>query len=267
MKMTKIFRILPLFFFMAFQVQAQEINIIAQVPDEAVAGVPFQVNIHIYKGSLTGFARFQQNFPKAVSIKSLETSGADFSFVNGKVNAIWLNLPVTGDLFIQYEVITSPQVKGDLVFQGAFSYLVNDDRSEKTMTPVSVRILPSPKADISRVVNIQDYNGPLPEETKSEIRYSVAAFREAPYLLGNEGWQVNVLISRGGLQKLARVEEHVPSGYVAEKIEARNAIFSFKGGVAKFLWMILPADPYFIVSYKLIPGNGDLRIQIGRAHV
>lgn len=247
-----------LLFPLSFQVSGQEVNISIQVPDEAVAGESFAVTIHVNKGDLTGFARFQQNFPRAVNIRPLKVSNADFTFNDGKLNAIWLNLPAQADIVLKYEVTSAGNVKGDLVFEGTFSYLLQNDRAEEKMTPASVRITPSPKADMAQIVDIKDYTGQRPGTAKSETQYDVAAYREMPFA-ENNGWKVNLLISRGGLKKLARIEETIPAGYSVESIEKQNAIFSFKGGIAKFLWMSLPEDPYFIVSYKLLPQDGNLQ--------
>lgn len=67
------------------------------------------------------------------------------------------------------------------------------------------------------------------------------------------GYIVKILVNKEAKQKFAKIEEKIPAGYKAVNIEPREAIFTFKGNTAKFLWMNLPSEPYFLVSYKLVP--------------
>ena len=64
---------------------------------------------------------------------------------------------------------------------------------------------------------------------------------------------MNILVNKESKQKFAKIEEDIPAGYTALDVDPKESIFTFKGGKAKFLWMNLPADPYFTVTYKLVP--------------
>jgi hypothetical protein len=74
-------------------------------------------------------------------------------------------------------------------------------------------------------------------------------------LANEEGYIVNILVNKESKQKFAKIEEAIPAGYEAINIDPKEAIFTFKKGIVKFLWMNLPSQPYFMVSYKLIPKN------------
>jgi hypothetical protein len=67
---------------------------------------------------------------------------------------------------------------------------------------------------------------------------------------------VTLLVNKDEVQKFAKIEETIPEGYVAAGIDSKGGIFSYANQVAKIIWMDLPADPYFTVSYKLIPEEG-----------
>jgi hypothetical protein len=67
---------------------------------------------------------------------------------------------------------------------------------------------------------------------------------------------VRLLVNKANTEKFAKIEENIPIGFSAEAIDAKDAIFTFKDQKAKFLWMNLPPDPRFIVSYRLIPEDG-----------
>jgi hypothetical protein len=64
---------------------------------------------------------------------------------------------------------------------------------------------------------------------------------------------VNLLVYKRNMNKFAKIEEQIPSGFEAVTIESREGLFTYKDGVAKFVWMNLPEDPGFTVSYRLIP--------------
>jgi hypothetical protein len=76
-----------------------------------------------------------------------------------------------------------------------------------------------------------------------------------PYTGPNGEYIVNVLVNKESTQKFAKIEEDVPEGYTAVALDSKDAIFTFKGQRVKFLWMNLPVEKYFTVSYRLIPRN------------
>ncbi|MDR2848693.1 MAG: hypothetical protein LBV39_06260 [Bacteroidales bacterium] len=69
----------------------------------------------------------------------------------------------------------------------------------------------------------------------------------------NNAFLVVVLINKNNVEKLAKLEETVPDGYKAESIDSKNAIFTFEGNTAKFVWNVLPSEPYFTIKYKVLP--------------
>jgi len=108
------------------------------------------------------------------------------------------------------------------------------------------------------VVDIKDFKnleGPA-DINRSGIE-QVKCIRQLPYLAdqGKE-YVVNLLINKGNKEKFAKIQESVPEGYSAVSLESQDAIFTFKDQTVKLLWMNLPADPYFVVSYKLVPNEG-----------
>lgn len=62
---------------------------------------------------------------------------------------------------------------------------------------------------------------------------------------------VEVSISKEDVSGFAKVQQTLPSGFTAEVLDAKGATFSFKENIVKFIWMALPADKEFTVSYKL----------------
>lgn len=248
-----------LIFFSGLFLFGQDVKLDINSPDEITAGEPVVIEIKLSKGSLSGFARLQQPFPDAINVKAIESAGADFSFSEGKLNIIWLNLPSQSELVLKYELTADQRVKGDFTLEGRFSYIVNSEREEMDVDPKTIHINPSAQVSADLIVDIHDYVGDFYILGDTGGKLPVVCYRELPYLNpSSDGWIVNVLISRGDVTKLARVEETIPAGFLAENIDGKNAIYSFKGGIAKYLWMTLPEDPYFIVSYKLKPESGSV---------
>ena len=248
-----------LFLFICLSLFSQEVKLDIAAPESIVAGEAVVINIHISKGSLTGFARLQQSFPLAVDVKSDNSGGGDFNFVDGRLNIIWLNLPGHTDLDLSYTLSTHETVKGTLILEGKFSYIVDSDREELEIRPQTINISPSPLVSPDLVVDINEYKGVRPGADVVDEDQVVVVVREKPYLSDSgDGWIVNLLVSKGALKKLARLEEIVPANYTAENLKNHNAIFSFKEGVVKYLWMNLPREEYFTVSYKLIPLDGNM---------
>ena len=74
---------------------------------------------------------------------------------------------------------------------------------------------------------------------------------------------VEVTITKEGVGGFAKVQQNLPEGFLAEVVDAKGATFSFKDNIVKFIWMALPAENEFKVSYKLktIEGvEGDFSI-------
>lgn len=259
MKIIKKVGILIVLLFVMPLLNAQDVDVNVVSPTEITAGEAVEIVVNIDKGGLHGFARLQQPFPAAISVKAIESEGADFSYSEGKLNIIWLNLPSKEKISLKYELVADSRVEGDFPMEGRFSYIVDGEREEMDLAPGNVHVKASPQTDPSGVVNIMAFSGEVLVLDKVE-KLPVSAFRETPYISqASDGWLVNILVSPGHIEKLARVEETVPEGYYAEVEEAQGAIFSFKAGIAKFLWMTMPEEKnYFFISYKLKSEDGDL---------
>ncbi len=246
---------LAIFRFISF---GQETAVKITAPEEVTAGEVNVIYLHIFKDKLSGFARLQQSFPLAVGITEDDPGGGDFSFKNGNLNLIWLNLPKKEEIVIRYYIEFDKTVKGDFELTGKFSYIIDSEREELTFGPGIIHVNPSLLVEENQVVDLYSFKGDRPGSMEPE--YSVAAvLREKPYLSPTgDGWIINLIVNRGALEKMARIEEVVSSRFSAENIESHNAVFSFKDGVVRYNWMNIPPEEYFTVSYKLTPLDGDM---------
>ncbi|MCO6481335.1 MAG: hypothetical protein J5I62_00940 [Flavobacteriales bacterium] len=63
--------------------------------------------------------------------------------------------------------------------------------------------------------------------------------------------RVTVTINKAQINGFAKLQIDLPPGLGATAIETRGASFTFADGKAKFIWMALPTQPSFQVSYTL----------------
>lgn len=63
--------------------------------------------------------------------------------------------------------------------------------------------------------------------------------------------RVSVTINKAQISGFAKLQIDLPAGLTATAIETKGASFTFADGKAKFIWMALPAQPSFKVSYTL----------------
>lgn len=62
---------------------------------------------------------------------------------------------------------------------------------------------------------------------------------------------VSFTITKGDVSGFAMLKQTIPSGFIVEPLENKGATFSFKDQIVKYIWMALPQDNEFTISYKL----------------
>ncbi len=235
-----------------------DISVDINVPGQVEAGNEIYVEITLDKSDFDSFARFQQEIPAGLTPIPVNTSNADFSFKDGKVKFIWLKLPSEQNITLSYKLQVDQRLKGNFNLNGSFSYIANNERKTVEVDAKNIVINPSSTIDPKLIVDINDFKNLVTpvKRTKPGID-QVKCIRQMPYLAqGSNEYIINLLINKGNKEKFAKIQEVVPVGYTAVAVESKKAIFTFKDQTVKLLWMNLPADPYFVVSYKLVPDEG-----------
>jgi hypothetical protein len=69
---------------------------------------------------------------------------------------------------------------------------------------------------------------------------------------------IEITINKDDVTGFAKFQQVLPKGFTAEPIETKGATFSFKDSKVKFIWMALPAEKEFTISYKLKPNQSTL---------
>ncbi len=225
------------------------------VPDEVEAGGKFQVVLTVDKSETRGFARFQQILPHGLKASSSESENSEFVFKDHKVKFLWLNLPAKEQLKLSYYLEVDERVMGNFNMGGTFSYISDNQRKSVNVPSKVIHINPSPNVDYSVDINEfrEDY---LYEKPMQDL---IACIRQKPYLdkTTNE-YMVNLLVYKKDKEKFAKIEEALPIGVKAYADESTDPIFTFKNNTAKYIWMDLPEEPYFVISYKLSPSEVSL---------
>lgn len=242
---------------LAVQVFPGNVSVKLNAPAEVQAGSEFDITVTLNKGDLDGFSRFQQTIPAGLTARSGSSSDADFTFSDKRVRLIWLRIPRNNEITITYHVKVDERLKGTFKLDGKFSYIENNERKSVDIDPVAINILPSATVDPSLIVDIGDFEKmtlPYPGPSGTEAA-NIACIRQKPYAGQQGDYIVNILVSKESTRRFAKIEEDVPEGFNAVALDTKDAIFTFKEQTVKFLWMNLPLDPYFTVSYRLIPKN------------
>lgn len=118
-------------------------------PETVKAGEEFSVEITINKGTITGFAKFEQELPAGFTASSGEAKGGSFSFSNQKVKFIWMSLPAEAEFKISYKVKIADNVSGNFTFNGTFSYLENNDKKNAEMPAKHIKVISAASATVA----------------------------------------------------------------------------------------------------------------------
>ena len=235
-----------------------DVSVYMNTAGQVEAGNEILVELTLDKSDFDSFARFQQEIPGGLTPMPVKTANADFSFKDQKIKFIWLKLPSEQKVTISYKLKVDQRLKGTFNLGGTFSYIANNERKSIQVASKAIAINPNSSVDPKLVVDVNDFKTLVTPVQVAELGIDqVKCIRQVPYLTdGSNEYQVNLLVNKGSKEKFAKIQETVPAGYSAVTLESKNAIFTFKDQTVKLLWMNLPSDPYFVVSYKLVPNEG-----------
>ncbi|HDR67598.1 MAG TPA: hypothetical protein ENN61_00960 [Bacteroidaceae bacterium] len=255
--MNKAIKLIPgfLLFYLVSALSAQGLNIRMNLPERVNAGSEFEVKLTIEKGTLSDYARFSQELPYGLTATNVRSPNADFSFEEQRVRIIWLKLPEGNTINVIYKVHVDERLKGTFSLDGNFAYVVNEERNYTEIEPSgAVTIIPNPAVSQASLIDIKNFKSVLAGSAVSEAEKSyVTAIRQKPVQMSDGSVFIQLLIKNPEGSKYAKIEETIPSGYIFEEVENQQGIVSFSASQVKYIWMRLPGEPEFMISYKLIP--------------
>jgi len=237
---------------------SENINVDINAPEVIPAGEKVLIQVTINKNNLDGFARFQQIIPAGLKATKFQTSNAEFEFKDNRLRFIWLKLPKDQkEIKVSYFLEADERLKGNFDLGGSFIFVSDNSRNTIQSKIKNIFIKPSP--NVARSIDIKDFRDFI---DISKPKDEVVCIRQKPYLDENKSnYVVNLLVYKKDKEKFAKIEEILPKNFSAFAEQTKDPIFSFKSPVAKYIWMNLPKEPYFVVSYK-IPNTENQNPQI-----
>lgn len=279
-----------LFSFLGFFLD-NDISVETNLPETYIAGEEFEVAITINKKDISGFARVEVELQPGLIPTNVDSKGGAFSYkeAENKVKIIWFNLPPEESFTIKYKVAVSPDFKGDIKFNGRFLYVEqpagkkehafeekviksSDDSSEPIATTTTTEsVTTEPTATNEPVENTDPDPSTIatnnnantasttttPPATTEPITITVNRSIDKSNIKAGEELLVTVKINKGNMTDYSRFLDVVPEGFTAMENESYGGKFSFNNNEVKILWLSLPSEPEFSISYKLISATSS----------
>ncbi len=239
------------------------VTVTQSVPSSAKAESEFTVTLTVKKGATVGFAKLQQELPAGFTAVEDKSQGASYTFSNQIVKFIWMSLPNDPEFKVSYKVKVAAGTSGEQTISGKFSYVTDNAKQTAEIAsatiniggeggePAAVAAAETPAAETPAAET------PAAETpaavTKSPASTDAAPFtcvRKVPASASNE-FVVEVSVNKGNLSGFAKFMEVLPYGFTATAIESAGGSFSFADQKVRYIWVSLPAQAEFKVSYKV----------------
>ena len=217
-----------------------DIKVETKLPEKSsfIIDSTYIVEVDITKGPIYGFAKFQQNIPDGYFAQPVETADASFTFADGKIKFIWMAIPETEHVKISYALIATSDAAAEGVIDGKLSYIEDNERKSYDIPSIPIKAIS---------------DEPIVEKVPA-----IASINRSVKSLGNNEYEVSLTIDQQGVEGFGKLEEYMPEGAEATVLENNKAVFSQVDDRSKFVWMSVPKDAQFNVSYK-VSSDSDIQ--------
>ena len=244
-----------LLFFKSF-FETDPVTVSHNFPESVSIGGEYVVEIKINKNDLTGFAEFKQLLPEGFEASVIDSKKGSFSYIDREVKIIWMTIPEEAEFIVKYKITVLSPASGEVWVDGTFSFLENNQKTSINLEKKKVIISTSP--DDTATTSLLHKNEPSVKVAEGYMNLPVSCTRTVNNIFKPNQILVEVEIRNDSVSGFAKLEELIPSGFVASAEEVHNAVFSFVDQKVKFLWMSFPFEKNFKVSYLLTPNESAL---------
>ena len=217
----------------------EDVEITHNIPEYLVSGSTYDIDVRVQKGSIEGFAKFQMEIPDGIDVKSVEIENSSFTFNDGVIKNIWMNVPEEDEIILSYKFVIGPNYQGTGTIKAQFVYIKENERYSIAMKDYNVTI--GDEGGIAQVVTEADASF-VPEMVKGHRSVKVVSPTE---------FEVRLRIEKDGLEGFAKVQEELPEGFTAELLLAGESVFSVVEDKIKFIWFNVPSKDELEVAYIL----------------
>lgn len=220
------------------------VTISSDMPSSINPGEEVVVTVSIEKGDLNGFAKFSQELPRGFNATLIEGSDATFSFKDQMVKFIWVALPAVPEFTFSYKISVDESVKGSFPIDGNFAYIFDNEKQNAHLEKRTVDVgepIASNEGEEDKVKGM----------VKEEITDVVVRRTTSPIPGLQNTFKVELRIDKPGVSGFAKIEELIPEGFYASEMESSGGIYSYDNQLLKILWMSIPKEAEFHVTYQL----------------
>jgi hypothetical protein len=128
---------------------------------EMLSKTEAKIDIRIIKGKISGFAKIEEPICEGATAINIESGGAVFSFIDGKVKYVWTDLPAGQNVTVSFKLVRN-KVAGWLnrcTVEGDFSYLEGEKSLRCNFNSITV--------DFEKGVTVS--NVPLPAGAAAQM--------------------------------------------------------------------------------------------------
>ncbi|MDT8411229.1 MAG: SPOR domain-containing protein [Vicingaceae bacterium] len=207
-----------------------------------------EVELVITKADIAGFAKIQQEIPEGFTVEPLETAGATFSFKEQKLKLIWMALPQNGEFSIKYKLKNVSHSSGKYTITGKFSYIVNNERMNVDIPTANITVSSEELVaeETESTSNTEDEESRLPATNNTATALSASRSIEN---VGDNKFKVILNINKENVEGFAKLSEFIPAGFSASNNNSAGGVFSVENNEVKVLWLSVPSENNFEVSY------------------
>lgn len=243
------------------------ITVSGNIPKTMTAGQEVAIEIKVTKGTMSGFAKLQLDVPEGLSLKELESKGANYSFSDGVAKWVWASLPTESDIIIKATLIASSSASGVKTIGAKYSFVENNAKQVVEMVPIEVTIdaaagaattttsntvaTPTETAANSNTSSVAPETNTTAANSNKEPAGNVTVVRTISKGSNDGEYIVNLKVKKGATRGFARYSDDLPSGVIAKAISTDGSSFSVADGKVKFVWVAVLIKDELDLSYSI----------------